>query len=110
MKQPDFPFGPAAAIAVTSGATMAATVEQNETVITISQMTGAGTLNLTIDSELKDGSSLVIRASADGTNRVLTLGTGLTGNAVTVLANKTFNISAKLISGAFVVTSVLQEN
>jgi hypothetical protein len=110
MKQPDFPFGPAASIAVTAAGTMAATVEQNETVITISQMSAAGTLNLTLDAELKEGSNLTVRASADGTNRVLTLGTGLTGNAVTVLANKSFNISAKLIGGSFVVTSVLQEN
>lgn len=114
MSNPTFktnaPFGLVDAQNVAYGSTIAATIAEQETHLTIAQMTGASTLNLTVGSEVKAGAKLVIMVSADGTGRALTLGTGLTGNAITVTANKTFVIVAERIGSSFVVTSSLVTN
>lgn len=105
-----WPFGPASKIAVVAGATMAATIKNSKTHITISEMGAAGTLNLTLSDQLEAGATLKVKASADGTNRVLTLGTGLTGNAITVTASKSFEINFEFDGSTFVCLSSLVQN
>ena len=83
-----WPFGSADVTAVAYAATMALTTANTRTVATIAQMTGAGTINVTIGAEQAVGDELFIKSSSDGTGRVLTWGTGFTGNAYTHVANK----------------------
>ena len=104
------PFGNVAKIAVTADTTMAATISEQVTQLTISEMAGAGTLNLTVGAEVNDGAELHIIASADGTGRALTFGTGITGNNVTVTANKTWLFVAKKFGANFIVSSALATN
>jgi hypothetical protein len=101
------PFGDVDVIAVTAAGTMAATIEEQVTHLTISEMSAAGTLNLTLGSEVKPGAKLVIMATADGTNRNLTFGTGITGNVLQITANKTFIITAEKVGASFIVSSTL---
>jgi hypothetical protein len=105
-----YPFGKVATLDITAGGTMAATVSERVTHATISEMSAAGTLNVTIGSEVPEGAMLKVRVSADGTSRVLTLGTGLTGNAFTVSAGKSFVLSFVKMGASFVSTSTLQLN
>lgn len=85
-----YPFGAADVQSKSYAATIAATVENSLTELTIGQLTGNATLNLTVDTTLPVGSELVIRASADNNvgGRVLTPGTKMTGAAVTLAASK----------------------
>jgi hypothetical protein len=85
---PVFPFGPASTVTLTSAATLAASVNNTLTIITVALGTAA-TLNLTIGEGTKVGSILVVRASSDGTARDLTPSTGMTGTAVAGVINKT---------------------
>jgi hypothetical protein len=88
MSKPKFPFGPADVQTRTHAATIAATITDAKTFLQLAQMTGNATVNLTVDPQLEAGAELIVRASADGTNRTLTPGTGLTGVAQTITANK----------------------
>jgi hypothetical protein len=105
-----YPFGPADNLLVGYAAAIAATIENNETVLTIGQMTGGATLNLTIDSEMVRGANLTVKVSADGTGRVLTFGTGMTGNAYTVTANKSATLTFKYDGSTFVNTGAILNN
>lgn len=109
-KRVKYPFGKADVRSITSAATMAVSVENQETQITISQMTAAGTLNLDIDAEVEAGAELTIKVSADGTGRTLTFGTGMLGVAVAITASKTQIIHCKYMGGVFVVLSSIQAN
>jgi hypothetical protein len=73
-------------------ATIAATIKQMESFLQPAQLTGALTLNLTIDSQLTAGAKLYLKLEADGTNRVVTLGTGFDDDAsnITVTASTVF--------------------
>jgi hypothetical protein len=73
-------------------------------------MTAAGTLNLTVSPDNKAGDTLMVKVSADGTNRALTPGTGMTGVAVTITASKSFALSYEFDGAAFVHTSTMQLN
>ena len=105
-----YPFGAADVQNIAAAAVMAATIKNSQTQLNIGELGAAGTLNLTLHPELSVGDELVIKVSADGTNRVLTLGTGITGNAITVTADKTFIITAKFDGTAFIVVSSLVTN
>ncbi len=72
------------------GAVLAVTVKQMETFLQPGLLTGAVTINLTPDAQLTRGAKLYLKATADGTNRVITFGAGFTATAVTVTANTTF--------------------
>lgn len=85
-----WPFGAAEKTSVAFAAVMAATINNSKTVLTLAQMTAAATLNLTINSEMEVGAELIIKVSVDGTNRVLTHGTGFTGAATTLTASKSY--------------------
>lgn len=88
MSKIKFPFGAADTVAKAYAATVSATIDNMCTVLTVAQMTGAATLNLTLDTNLEVGAVLYVKTSADGTNRVITWGTGMTGNAYTNTASK----------------------
>ncbi len=88
MTKVKFPFGAADNVSKDYAATVAITVDNTKTIATIGQATGACTVNLTIDENMEDGAELILKTSADGTNRVFTWGTGMTGNAYTNNASK----------------------
>lgn len=96
-----YPEGPATELAVAAAATMAVTVNNQETVITISQMTAPGTLNLTLDS-VKTGANLLVKVSADGTGRTLTFGTNMTAVAYAIGASKSVAITFKYDGSKFI--------
>ncbi len=100
-----YPFGKAERQNLASGAAINATVNNSEAILTIAQMTMAGTLNLSINSEMEAGSNLMVKVSADGTNRTLTLGTGLTGLAQTINAGKSYAIAFKYDGSTYIHTS-----
>lgn len=84
-----FPFSEVQAPAY--GAILAVTVKQMETFLQPGTLTGAVTINLTLDAQLTRGAKLYLKATADATNRVVTFGAGFTATAITVTANTTFN-------------------
>jgi len=61
----------------------------------VDTLTGATTLNVTTGAEVGIGAEMVIKLTADGTNRVVTPGTNLAGTAVTVTASTTKYLLAK---------------
>jgi hypothetical protein len=102
------PFGLIAKIEVESAAAMTVAVDEHQTLMTVSEMEAAGTLNVNTSGELREGADLKVFVSADSTSRVLTLGDGLTGNNFTVTASKSFVLSFVYIGGSFVNYSTLQ--
>lgn len=89
-------------------AILAATILNSETVLPIAQLTAAATLNLTVDSNVPVGSNLLVQVSADGTDHVLTFGTGANAGAQTIPAGTSKNLFLKydgtnfILSGTFV--------
>jgi hypothetical protein len=73
-------------------ATLPVTVKQMNTFLQPATLTGAVTINLTLDAQLSPGAKLYLKATADGTNRVITLGTGFNAasTAITVTASTCF--------------------
>ena len=73
-------------------AALAVDVSQMESFLQPGTLTGAVTINLTLNSQLTRGAKLYLKATADGTNRVITLGTGFDDDAsnITVTASTTF--------------------
>ena len=72
-------------------ATLAVTIKQMDTFFQPATLTGASTVNLTIDEQVTPGAKLHVKLTADGTNRTVTLGTGFDAAAadVTVTASTT---------------------
>lgn len=110
MKNPKYPFGACSELTEAYGATIAVDVDNSRSVLTIAQMTGAATLNLTVDAEMEVGSELFIKVSADGTNRTLTPGTGMTGTAQTITASKSFLLHYVYDGTAFLHNGTTQLN
>ena len=73
-------------------ATLAVTVKQRDCFLQPGTLTGAVTIDLTIDAQLTPGAKLYLKVTADGTNRVVTLGTGFDAAAtdITVTASTCF--------------------
>jgi hypothetical protein len=90
----------------TYSSTMTLTVDNEENIVTLPTLTGATTLSVTAGSELKKGAKLRVRATADGTNRVITFGTGITGAAFTVTASKTVLLSFIFSGNSFLYLGV----
>lgn len=57
-------------------ATLAVAVKQHETFLQPATLTGAVTINLTIDQQVKAGAKLYLKMTADATARTVTFGTG----------------------------------
>lgn len=104
-----YPFGLATKIVLVFAAIIAQAIDNTYTHLTLA-MTGNATLNLTPNAEMPVGSQLVIRASADGTNRTLTPGTGMTGLAVVLTANKSYNLTYEFDGATYVHVSTMQLN
>jgi len=102
LKRDNYPFGKADVISKAYGAAIAVDIDINETILTIGQMTGNATLNLTVRSEVLEGSNLTIKVSTDGSNRTLTPGTGMSGLAQVLTANKSYALSYKFDGTNFV--------
>jgi hypothetical protein len=102
MSKVKWPFGAADSQSKDYAAVVAATIENTRTHLTIAQATGAATLNLTLSPEQAVGDELFVQTSADGTNRVITWGTGMLGVAVTNTASKSFMHSFVFNGTAFV--------
>ena len=93
-----YPFGKADEQSVTAAATMAATINNSETYITISTLSAAGTLNLTIGSGVRTGDKLYVRTTSDGTARTITFGTGFLAKALAGTISKS-NLSTFIFDG-----------
>lgn len=85
----NFPFGAATVLRPAYAATLAVTIRSNFTILDPAILTGAMTINLTIDSEVLIGSSLLVQTTTTGTE-VTTFGTGFTAPTLTGVAGKTF--------------------
>ena len=84
------PFGAAGTITIAATGTTSATISNNETVVTsLTTLTGNGTLDLTLSSELRAGATLSIKVKTTGTE-TFTFGTGIDAPTVTGVAGKTW--------------------
>jgi len=97
-----YPFGAADSQSLAFAAAIAATINNTKTVATIAQLTGAATLNLSINTEMPVGAELIVKVSADATGRTLTLGTGLTGNAQVLAISKSYSMKFEYDGTTFV--------
>ena len=71
-----FPFGPADLQTPAYTATLAVTIQNYVTLLEPATLTGAVTINLTIDQGVKAGARIIYKALSDGTARATTFGTG----------------------------------
>lgn len=85
----EFPYGTADVQTPAYAATIAATVQNLMTIINPAQLTGALTLNLTLDQGVKAGARLLFIAVSDGTARTTTFGTGFTSPTLAGVISKT---------------------
>ena len=84
------PFGAAGTITIAATGTTAATISNNETVVTsLTTLTGNGTLDLTLSSELRAGATLSIKVKTTGTE-TFTFGTVIDAPTVKCFAGKTW--------------------
>lgn len=88
------------------GATLAVNIKQMQTFLQPAELTGAATINLTIDAQVSAGAQLHLKLDADSTARTVTLGTGFdTGLAsIAVAATKVAFLSFVYDGTAFVPT------
>lgn len=84
----NWPFGAADLQQPAFAATLAVTITSNYTILDPAILTGAMTINLTIDSEVKKGAILIAEITATATE-VTTFGTGFTSPTLTGVAGKT---------------------
>ncbi len=83
----------AALFAVAFAATMTTEVWNEKNIVTVGNMTGAGTLNLEVNERTTAGDLLIVKASADATGRTLTFGTGFTAVPYAIASSKSVAIS-----------------
>jgi hypothetical protein len=89
----NYPFGEVATLTIAATGTTAATISSQETVVsTLTTLTGNGTLDLTISSEVKAGAKLHIKLKTTATE-TFTFGTGIDAPTVTGVAGKTWTQS-----------------
>ncbi len=105
-----YPFGAADVQSKAYAATIAADVTNSETIINVAQLTGAATLNLTVDAEVAVGARLTVKLEADGTARTVTWGTGFTAVAYQVAISKKATASFVFDGATFVSTGVIVNN
>ncbi len=77
-------------------ATISVTPTKSITYVNVAQLTGALTLNTVVTSCVA-GCTLVLLFKADGTNRTVTLGTGLTSSAATIVVTASKNASVSYV-------------
>ena len=76
-----FPFGPPDVQAIVGTGTKAVTVYDLLTVLSLSTMTGAITINLTFGDAYPVGARMIVHVVQDTTGRNITLGTGFAASA-----------------------------
>jgi hypothetical protein len=76
------------------------------TIITPGTLTGALTLNLTLDQNVRAGARILFIALSDGTARTTTFGTGFTSPTLAGVISKTKAIEFVYNGTAFIATSV----
>ena len=84
-----YPFGNADVQTPAYAATIGATITDRMTIIKPAVLTGALTLNLTIDQGILAGARLLLVALSDGTARTVTFGTGFTSPVLAGVISKT---------------------
>lgn len=107
-----FPAGAATVLtSTTDTATLTITPKNTVEFMSIDSTTldAALTVNV-VTTYAKPGYILYLQAISDGTNRVLTFGTGMRGTALTVTARKRFMIMCVYDGTSYVVATRQQEN
>lgn len=99
---PSWPFGRPDRQSPVYAATIAATITNGMTIIDPAILTGNATLNLTINSDLRDGAILQLKVKATSNSQNVTLGTGFLGAAIVGVAGKTQAQAFVLIDGVFI--------
>jgi len=87
------PFGAADLQTPVFAATLAVSVTNQVTILEPAQMTGAMTINLTIDPGVRTGAKLYLKASSDTTARDITFGTGFSAPVLAGVISKTKTIA-----------------
>ncbi len=108
MSKVKFPFGALDHQQPVFAATIAATVVNGNTLIEPAILTGAMTLNLTVDAEVEKGAMLFVKVKTTATE-VTTFGTNITAPTVTGVAGKTWVQSFIYDGSAFVAAGVKQQ-
>lgn len=101
-----FPFGYADVQTPTYAATLAISISDNMTILAPTVMTGALTINLTINSGVLAGARLLVVALSDGTARAVTFGTGFTSPVLAGVISKTKTIEFVYDGTSFKPTSI----
>jgi len=83
-------------------AILAVTINQSQTFLTPATLTGAMTINLTINAQVTPGAEIILSATSDGTARTITFGTGFTAPALAGVITKTLNQTFVYNGTAFV--------
>ena len=95
-----WPTGKATVESKAYAATVAVEAVNTKQVVTIAQATGDMTVNVTSEAP-EVGDELILKCSADGTNRTLTCGTLLNGAAITLTASKSYAIKFEYTGSAY---------
>ena len=98
-----YPYGNAEIIALTATGTQALSITNSVTIIdgATFQATGNRTIDLTIDSEVKIGSMIIVKSKTAATQTTI-FGTSITGPTVTGVAGKTITATFIYDGSAFV--------
>jgi hypothetical protein len=104
----NYPFGEMDVQSVDAAATIELEVENQKTLVNVSEMAAAATINVTASPELKAGAELFIKLKSDGTARAVTLGTGFTGTSVAGTISKTKIASFVYDGSKFIHTALNQ--
>ena len=93
MTEIKYPFGNAETLALTATGAQALTVANGMTLVdgVTVEATGARTLNLTLDDDLKAGALLLVQSKTNAAETTA-FGTGMTGVTTTGVAGKTINV------------------
>lgn len=77
------------------GATLAVTIDKQQTFLQPAELTGNATINLTIDEDVIAGAMLHLKLDADASNRTVTLGTGFAASlaSLVVVASTVWTVS-----------------
>ena len=103
-----FPFGAVDHQQPVFAATLAVTTKNGVTLLEPAILTGAMTINVTVDAEQEVGSMLFVKVKTTATE-VTTYGTNITGPTVTGVAGKTWVQAFIYDGGAFVASGVKQQ-
>lgn len=84
-----WPFGEAEIQTPAYAATLEVTVKNQLTIVDVATLSGAITINLAIDDQVRAGALLQLQLTSDATARTATLGTGFLALAISGTISKT---------------------